>query len=365
GRLTSARALIDFMFYDSNLSFLGFCDYSTPTLIMKKSDDGGLTYIDSVIINTGNRSPDYCISTVKCENGDLLCFYSGGAVKQNSTYHSDIFYNRSSDLGASFSQQIKITSEYQYNSGVYADTYRNHVFLIHEVGGDTITPKIIFQRSDDNGYTFPYKKVVQNMWHTYITSHSQPYLIFKPNVGLCLIWTVYAGSVVKTWFTYSTDLGENFHPPVLVAEHNHLRWRRSMAIYDSGDVYVTRIRSQDLSIVLQKAKLPVLTGINSRQSVYQDKSQLFSYNYPNPFNESTVITFTISGTFRPTRVSLEIFDISGRRIRTLLNEPKVSGTHQVVWNGNDDNGNLVASGLYVYRIHAGNFVQSKKMLFLK
>ncbi len=85
-------------------------------------------------------------------------------------------------------------------------------------------------------------------------------------------------------------------------------------------------------------------------------------NYPNPFNPSTTISFDLP---EAVSVRIDIFDVSGRRIRTLLNEPKVAGTHQVVWNGNDDNGKLVASGLYVYRIHAGNFVQSKKMLFMK
>jgi len=85
-------------------------------------------------------------------------------------------------------------------------------------------------------------------------------------------------------------------------------------------------------------------------------------NYPNPFNPSTTISFDLP---EDVGVRIDIFDVSGRRIRTLLNEPKVAGTHQVLWNGNDNNGNLVASGLYVYRIHAGNYVQSKKMLFMK
>jgi flagellar hook assembly protein FlgD len=62
---------------------------------------------------------------------------------------------------------------------------------------------------------------------------------------------------------------------------------------------------------------------------------------------------------------LEIFDIAGRLICTLVDEPREAGSHQVIWNGQDAHGNSVASGVYVYRIQAGDFVQSKKLLFMK
>ncbi|MBN2366277.1 MAG: T9SS C-terminal target domain-containing protein, partial [Calditrichaeota bacterium] len=79
-------------------------------------------------------------------------------------------------------------------------------------------------------------------------------------------------------------------------------------------------------------------------------------------NPSTTVSFDLPN---DVTVSLDIFDITGRKIRTLVNEPRSAGTHQVVWNGQDDHGNSVASGLYVYRIQAGDFVQSRKMLFMK
>ena len=85
-------------------------------------------------------------------------------------------------------------------------------------------------------------------------------------------------------------------------------------------------------------------------------------NYPNPFNPTTSITFDLS-TESP--VKLEIYDIAGHKIITLINEQRQAGTYQVIWNGQDNLGNSVASGLYVYRIQAGTFVQFKKMLFLK
>jgi len=85
-------------------------------------------------------------------------------------------------------------------------------------------------------------------------------------------------------------------------------------------------------------------------------------NFPNPFNPSTSISFDIPWAVN---VKMDIFDITGYTIRTLLDEPKVAGSFEVVWNGTDDTGNTVASGLYIYRIQAGDFVQSKKLLFFK
>ena len=85
-------------------------------------------------------------------------------------------------------------------------------------------------------------------------------------------------------------------------------------------------------------------------------------NYPNPFNPSTNIEFTL-----PTSsvVTLEVFNIMGQRVRTLVNEPLQAGAHQVVWNGCGDDGQRVASGVYFYRIQANQFASTKKMVLLK
>jgi len=62
---------------------------------------------------------------------------------------------------------------------------------------------------------------------------------------------------------------------------------------------------------------------------------------------------------------LFIYDITGRKIRKLISSAYPEGSQQVRWNGRDDLGNAVASGIYVYRIEAGKYVQSRKMMLLK
>jgi len=65
------------------------------------------------------------------------------------------------------------------------------------------------------------------------------------------------------------------------------------------------------------------------------------------------------------RVKLEIYNIAGQRVRTLVDGDRSAGYHAVSWQGTNDAGNRVASGVYLYRITAGDFVQSLKMLLLK
>ncbi|MDD2331543.1 MAG: T9SS type A sorting domain-containing protein, partial [Candidatus Cloacimonetes bacterium] len=85
-------------------------------------------------------------------------------------------------------------------------------------------------------------------------------------------------------------------------------------------------------------------------------------NYPNPFNPSTTIHFSIKDS-APVRI--EVYNILGQRVRTLVNETKKAGVHSVTWNGTDDSGRNVSSGIYFYRMNSGKYTSTKKMIMLK
>lgn len=82
-----------------------------------------------------------------------------------------------------------------------------------------------------------------------------------------------------------------------------------------------------------------------------------SPNYPNPFNPSTVISYSLA---EKTRVSIKIFDMLGNEIDTLVDEVKTSGEHETTWNADS-----VPSGVYLYRLQAGKFTNVKKMILLR
>jgi len=85
-------------------------------------------------------------------------------------------------------------------------------------------------------------------------------------------------------------------------------------------------------------------------------------NFPNPFNPVTVIRFNIPGT-SPTR--LEVYNVLGTLVRTLLSGTKEPGSYSVEWDGRDDAGNLVSSGLYLYRLSSGGVSRTGKAVLLK
>jgi hypothetical protein len=85
-------------------------------------------------------------------------------------------------------------------------------------------------------------------------------------------------------------------------------------------------------------------------------------NYPNPFNPTTTIRYTL---LRTAPITLKIFDVSGRKVRTLVDDTQTAGTKSVAWDGRDDSGKPAASGVYVYQLRTGFSVQSRKMLLVR
>jgi hypothetical protein len=86
------------------------------------------------------------------------------------------------------------------------------------------------------------------------------------------------------------------------------------------------------------------------------------HNYPNPFNPSTTIRY---GLRSRTHVSLKVYNVMGQLVKTLVNETKNSGDYTIVWRGVNNTGESVASGVYFYRLIAGAFSHTKKMVLLK
>ena len=87
-----------------------------------------------------------------------------------------------------------------------------------------------------------------------------------------------------------------------------------------------------------------------------------SQNYPNPFNPSTRIDFTLP---RAARVSLDVFNVLGQKIRTLALGLLTAGHRTITWDGTNDQRQVVSTGVYFYRLTAGEYVESKKMVLLK
>lgn len=85
-------------------------------------------------------------------------------------------------------------------------------------------------------------------------------------------------------------------------------------------------------------------------------------NYPNPFNNKTTIDYNLPV---DTQVQLKIYNILGQKVKTLVNTFQIAGEREITWNGTDDEGHLLSTGIYIYRIKLRNLLISKKMIYIK
>ncbi|HED37051.1 MAG TPA: T9SS type A sorting domain-containing protein [Ignavibacteria bacterium] len=135
-----------------------------------------------------------------------------------------------------------------------------------------------------------------------------------------------------------------------------VRYVESVSAYQAGNSVAINLHNVSApSVVLLKISPITITGIESKGNLINTFN--LEQNYPNPFNPSTIISFQI-----PTlsKVSLKVFDVLGREVRTLVNEEKPAGKYKIKF---DDS--KLGSGVYFYRIVAGSFIRTKKMLLLK
>ncbi len=117
--------------------------------------------------------------------------------------------------------------------------------------------------------------------------------------------------------------------------------------YKLEDVSIAGLRTLHVAVVAQ-IELPA--------------SYALEQNYPNPFNPTTTIKFQLP---ERVQVNLVIFNVLGQKVRTLVDQELSAGYHTSNWDGTDDNGSLVTSGIYYYRIQADTYSDLRRMLFLK
>jgi hypothetical protein len=121
-------------------------------------------------------------------------------------------------------------------------------------------------------------------------------------------------------------------------------------IYYNGDEW--------LKMSLSGSDIPTTVAITESAPTATTLRQ----NYPNPFNAQTTISYHLS---QAAQVALVIYDIAGRRVKTVVNELEPEGYYQILWDGVDDLGNKVGSGIYFYRLEAGPFQHTRRLVLLK
>lgn len=166
---------------------------------------------------------------------------------------------------------------------------------------------------------------------------------------------------------------ENLTEMDLASDGDDARWRAVLVSYDgrtisSGETAVIRLSADpDLTVSLVDAEAADAEGRvvtvtkKSANGAVPDAFELFQ-NYPNPFNPSTSIRFDLA---TPARVTLTVYNILGQEVARLADGDFPAGGHTVIWDGRDGNGATAASGIYIYRIAAGDYSACRRMVLVK
>ncbi len=160
------------------------------------------------------------------------------------------------------------------------------------------------------------------------------------------------------------DLTLKFDRQALVAMLGSVADRDTIVVTLTGmDMDSTYLRGQDCLVILQKPALLDKKGKGSDQLIPSASSHGFSLGCtPNPFNMETHITF---GLPEQAQVTLTIYNILGEKIRTLVAGELGAGVHTVRWDSRDESGDMMASGIYFYRLEANGFAKTMKMILMK
>lgn len=200
-----------------------------------------------------------------------------------------------------------------------------------------------------------------------------------PNLGRWVDWAQYFSNLsVKVG-----DLQGNINPSEVIDAG--AQWRVDNGIWHNSGYTQTDLMvgshevefspiadwttPERLAVTINQNQLTTVTGtyilitsIEEPQSGQIPSAFDLAQNYPNPFNPETRIQYDVP---KATHVTIEIFNLLGHKIRTLVDEQKVSGSHMIVWDGMKDNGDKAASGVYLYSLKAEGFEKSRKLLLLK
>jgi hypothetical protein len=117
-----------------------------------------------------------------------------------------------------------------------------------------------------------------------------------------------------------------------------------------------------LDTVAHTLVLPILSGVREQSDVVVPSEISLHQNFPNPFNPTASIRYDLrSQGF----VSLKVYNLLGQEVRTLVSSFQPSGSYVTSWDGRNDSGALLSSGVYFYRLTVGSFVKTRKMLLIR
>lgn len=329
-------------------------------IYFSKSTDNGLTW--SNVVNVWDNGSGYDFPPAIVTHGqNLMIINNRGPFYQQ--YFAHMFFTTSADNGNTWQSASSVvqypdsvmgkypSAVVDTNGTVYALWFRGHWH-----GNSS---RVVFSKSDDWGQSWSGEvqvndnTVTKNAWSLHWMATS---LAISDNGNLYAIWQDERRDLgtnnYDIYLSYSLDGGQTWSSDTLVNNSVNVHQVNPSVSVKSGTI-------DTVLIVWQEERNP--TGIEDGIAFTPTEFEL-EQNYPNPFNPITTISYQLPAL---SSVQLEIYNTLGQKVKTLVKAHKPAGSYTVQWNGTDDTGVPVASGVYVYRLQAGPLSQNRKMLLLR
>jgi hypothetical protein len=349
-------------------------------ILFSRSEDNSLSWSQTIRISDLGGD---CLDDDNTVEGAVPAVGPNGEVYLSWSGPAGIMFDKSTDGGQTFGSDIPVTDQpggWAFNiPGIYRcngfpvtacdvsnSPYRGTIYVMWSDQRNGLTDTDIFlSKSTNNGADWSSSVRVNNdstfrhqffPWMTIDQSNGYIYIVFYDRRNT-------TGNITEVYVARSTDGGETFtNFPVsestfLPVDYVFFGDYTNIAAHN-GMVYPMWMRMDQgiLSVWVAIVEDSILTDIEDYPDVAAAHFQL-SQNYPNPFNPRTMIHYQlpVNG-----RVRLSIHDLLGREITTLVDRQMPGGNHQVIWDATDR-----PSGIYYYRLQAGNYQAVKKMILVK
>ena len=313
--------------------YVPWVGYYSDLINIDRSYDGGQSWGEDIIITEVYRSYYYLHGNIKSYsfpamdadisggsyNGNLYVAYMDKLIYEYE-HDCDIFFRRSTDDGETWSERLRINDD-EIDNG--CDQF--HPWLVVDENG--VITVMFYDRRNDPENNLSYD--------IYLTQSFDAGVTWTENHRIT---------------TESSNPGENIVLAGKIGEYSGLAVRNGYANLAWTD---WRLGDQDT----YSARVMTYTTRIDDGSQSTPLSPLLIFNYPNPFNSATTIQYYLPAT---SDVTIDIYDIIGRRVETFENKNQASGKHQVTWQADN-----YSTGLYFYKINADGFTETKKMLLLK
>ena len=279
------------------------------------------------------------------------CDYRSG----NADIYAQRFYANGTPRGTDFRVNDQL-GQSQLQPGIDVDTSGDFVVTWIDYRGGSVFD-IYAQRYDSSG---GWEGVNFKVTNENSVMHRDPAVALTPS-----------GEFVINWSNKNVDIyAQKYNSSRVTEDGNFLVNKSSAAIQKSSDIastgtftyFVWKDSLNDVSNIYAKVVTWSWSEVGEDQKDELLREFSLGQNYPNPFNPQTSISFYLK---KSGKISIKVYNILGQRVRDLVDSYYQNGEHKADWDGKDDNGKDVSTGIYFYQIKTENSIQAKKMVLLR